>query len=617
MVVEELASAYVIQYVFPYWMSVYGLAAVGGFLGWLWSRLSGRTTMLARVPYFVRLSLVTLLVCVVEFAAVKAGDASVWGVATRLAVPLMAAPLIGGFYVGRIAAARSRDAAGHPNGALLAFIPLANLWPLFKPSRTRIAQPFGLMHGEEGAIFGLILLVLAGGAIWLEVVVRTAMPDIDNMMQMIEVVGARQQIHDDGLQKALEGKANVVKIPSEYSGDYDYDGVKAEQDVITFTLKARWPGQSADQRVQRKRRSEVCGDLGNAEYLKAGAVFRTVFLDSDGGQDATMTTLAKDCGSLPSIVPWWALPVSDLNWPTALTLEGKSSNERALHFLILPDSRIWLASLALMMLGGLGSAAFRSKGTLRRAPYFLGNCGLVLVATMSWALLIPTTVLVTNGHMGFMVALWALVQVACGAMLWRLSARRSREVHGHAKAAPLAFVPVANLWLLVAPPLGWKERGAVVRSSFSASKAVSVVVGVALLGGSYWIAEQIEEGTSRGLLQDGVPSDLWIRFVINKDGIETVLKGVAGAGSSAPRPGEPFTQSRIQAAGLHLYETWIANELNSRFSEKQLAQLTDYHCSVVDDVSLMNAGAILQHVYVARSGRRLGTIKVSKEVCGL
>ena len=38
---------------------------------------------------------------------------------------------------------------------------------------------------------------------------------------------------------------------------------------------------------------------------------------------------------------------------------------------------------------------------------------------------------------------------------------------------------------------------------------------------------------------------------------------------------------------------------------------------VVDDVSLMKAGAILHHAYVAPSGRTLGTIRVSKDICGL
>lgn len=58
---------------------------------------------------------------------------------------------------------------------------------------------------------------------------------------------------------------------------------------------------------------------------------------------------------------------------------------------------------------------------------------------------------------------------------------------------------------------------------------MSVLAGLAMLGGSYWATDEIEQGISHGLLQDGVPQDLWIRFVINKDGIESVLKGLAGA----------------------------------------------------------------------------------------
>lgn len=615
---EDFASAYVLQYVLSYWLSVYGLAVAGGLIGWLSSWLSGQTATLGRVPYFVRLCLATLIVCVVEIAAVKAGDASVWGVAARLAALLMAAPLIGGFYIGRIAAARSRDAAGHPNGAVLAFIPLANLWLLFKSSRTRGAEPFGLLHGEEGAIFGLILLVSAGGTVWLEVVERTAMPNVDNMMQMIEVVGTKQQIRDDGLQKALEGKARTIDKWSAYDGNYDYYDAKVEQNVITFTLRAHWSEGFADQRVLGKRRLDVCGNLGNAEYLKAGAVFRTVFLDSYGQEEATMTTSARDCGPLPSIVPWWAVPVSDLGWPVVLTLEGETASERALHFLILPDSRIVGVSLALVLLGGLAAALFPSRGTLGRVPYFVGNSVLVLVATGARALLIPTPVLVANGHMGFMAALWALVQVACGVALWRLAARRSRDVHGHAKAAPLAFVPVANFWLLVAPRLGGREPGKdVLGLDFSAGKALSILAGLAMLGGSYWATDEIGERTSRSLLQDGVPQELWIRFAINKDGIETVLKGLADAKNPEPKPDEAFTMSRMQAAGLHLYETWISNKASSQFSKWQIVQFEAYHCSVVDDVSLMKAGAVLEHEYVARSGRRLGLIKVSKEICGL
>lgn len=615
---EKFASEYVNQYPLPHWLSVYGLIVVGGLIGWVWSALSGRRATLGPVPFFVRLCLAILIVCVVEIVSIKGKETIAWNVATRLAILLASSSLICGVYIGRIAAARSQDAFGHLNGTPLVFIPIANLLLVFTASETRTTPRFGLMHGEEGAVFGLILLVLAGGAGWTWSIPRGDLSDVLDLMKAANVAYVQKVIREDGLEKALDGQAEVARKSPDYSSDYYYAAAEVEKDVITFTLKAREPGRFAGEDVLRGRRSKVCEDASSAELLKAGATFRTLFVDSGGHEEATVTTMARDCAFPPSLRPWWTKSPADLSWPTALTLEGETANERALHFLILPDSRIWGVSLGLMMLGGLGAAAFRSKRTLGRASYFLGNCVLVLVATVSWALLIPTTVLVTNGHMGFMAALWALVQVACGAVLWRLAAQRSREVHGHAKAAALAFVPVANVWLLVAPPLGWKEPTAgALRLAFSAGRIVSVLAGLALLGGACWVEHEIEQGISDGLLQDGVSAELWIQFAINKDGIEKVLENLANTKDPEPQPDEAFTQSGTRAVGLNLYETWISNKFSDRFAKRQRDQLKEYHCSAVGDVSLMKAGATLHHVYVARSGRKLGTITVSKEVCGL
>lgn len=294
-------------------------------------------------------------------------------------------------------------------------------------------------------------------------------------------------------------------------------------------------------------------------------------------------------------------------------------NDFALDFLVRNDHQLWSSSLYLGMVGGAVSALpSRPSGRMTRGAYFLGNCAILLVAALSKALLVPTHGAFEKGHLGAWLVLWGLVQVGCGFALWRLALARSRHALGHCGLAALAFIPLANLWLLVAPPRVGKEPGeAAVHTAFSAGTIASVTVGLALLGGAYWTAQEIEQGTSLGLLQAGVASDLWVRYAINKDGIETVLKGLAAARNPEPRPGEPFTLSRMQAAGVHLYETWVSNEAGSRFSRKQMAELKTYHCSVVDDVPLMNAGAILEHMYVARSGRGLGTIKVSKEICGL
>lgn len=620
---EELASAFLRQDGLAYWLIIYGLIVAGGLVGWIWSALGGRRARLGQAPFFVRLCLATLFLCVAQMASFKSPEAMAWMVTTRLAVLLTASSLIGGVYIGRIAAARSLDAFGNMNGTPLVFIPVVNLLlALMASEEARPAGRFGLMHGEEGAVFGVILLALAGGSLWVASIPSGDLEEVLVLMKAMNATATQKSIREDGLPKALEWPAELARRSPDYDDTYVYTAAEIDRETITFTLRAQKPGVPADEGVLRWRREKLCDDSVNAEFLKAGATYRTVFLDSDGREQATETTTAADCTFPPLLRPWWAAPPSEIRLPDTLGLDGATPKEKALSFLILPDSRIWLVSLALMMLGGLGSALVRSTGTVGRASYFLGNCLLAMVAVGSWVLLIPTPVAMVGERLAAMAGLWALVQVALGVVLWRLAARRSRDVHGHAWAAPLAFIPIANVWLLIAPApspsLGEKAPDAiVVRPVYSRRQAVSVLVGLMLLGGSYLAAVEIEEAISRALLGDEAPPELWVRLAINKEGIETVLKGLADARNPDPLPGEAFTLTRMRADGLDLYETWTVNEASGRFTLRQKAQFKDYHCSVENDVSLMKAGAVLYHAYVAPSGRTLGTIKVSKDICGL
>ena len=619
MVVEDFASAFLAQRGLSYWLIVYGLIVAGGLVGWMWSALTGRRARLGQAPFFVRLCLATLFLCVAEMASFKSPEAMAWMVETRLAAWLVASSLIGGVYIGRIAAARSLDAFGNMNGTPLVFIPVVNpLLALMASAEARPGRRFGLMHGEEGAIFGVILLVLAGGGLWLASIPSGDLSDVLALMEARNATETRKSIREEGLRKTLEWPVEAARRSPDYDDTYSYVATEIDRETITFTLRALKPGWAADASLLRERRETLCDDSVDAELLKAGATYRTVFLDSDGREQATETTTAGDCTFPPSLRPWWAAAPSEIRLPDALGLDGDTPREKALSFLILSDSRISLVGLALTLLGGLGAALVRSTGKVGRASYFLGNCLLVLAAVGSRALLIPTPVALVGERLAAMAALWALAQVALGVVLWRLAARRSRDVHGHAWAAPLAFIPLANLWLLIAPSPGVKAPdGIVIRPACSQRQAASVLAGLALLGGSYWVEGEIEQATSRALLRDEAPPELWIRLAINNDGIENVLKGLAGAKNPDPLPGEAFTLTQMRADGLHLYETWTVHEAGGRFSPRQQAQFKDYHCSIVDDVSLMKAGAILHHAYVAPSGRTLGTIRVSKDICGL
>ena len=268
MVVEDFASAFLAQRGLSYWLIVYGLIVAGGLVGWMWSALTGRRARLGQAPFFVRLCLATLFLCVAEMASFKSPEAMAWMVETRLAAWLVASSLIGGVYIGRIAAARSLDAFGNMNGTPLVFIPVVNLLlALMASAEARPGRRFGLMHGEEGAIFGVILLVLAGGGLWFASIPSGDLSDVLALLKARNATETRTSIRKEGLRKTLEWPVEAARRSPDYDDTYSYVATEIDRETITFTLRAQKPGVSADASVLRERRETLCDDSVDAELL--------------------------------------------------------------------------------------------------------------------------------------------------------------------------------------------------------------------------------------------------------------------------------------------------------------------------------------------------------------
>ncbi len=114
----------------------YGLLILGAIIAGIVNKSKDE---LARAPYFAYSALIYLLVSAVQIVWLQSLPAIIGGYLWVLMVVSMAASVIGGFFACKIAMARSRDAYGHGRMAALAFIPLANLWLLVKPSKTALS----------------------------------------------------------------------------------------------------------------------------------------------------------------------------------------------------------------------------------------------------------------------------------------------------------------------------------------------------------------------------------------------------------------------------------------------------------------------------------------------
>lgn len=611
---EGFATAYLIQSPADLWLGVYGLTCIGGLIG---SVMGFRVTSpLKRVPYFFWSSLFILGISLAQYWAVGGPEAIVAGHAWPLAAKLMLAPMVAGFVLGLLSAARSRDAFGHAKAAPLAVVPLANLWLLLAPSRTE-AEGGAPVGGRPQVVVVGLLLLAASAFLGSNLAHETALV-LGKTDGVPPTVSVQYLVNVEGLEGGVAFIANMAKPPYQLTDTLTLSSVEASGAEIrtTYTFKASAPLSEA---FWDAVKNQVCDNELMVPLIKAGATVREVYVDGEGRKAGELSVTRRDCHLSPEIGAWSRLAGLIGGWPKGMTLEY-----RAIGFSLLADRQIWIASLCFVLIGGLFSAIFTVRGAtakIGRAPYLLGNCALILVAAVSEALLIPTRGAVFGGYVAPMVALWVLVQAACGFALWHLAAARSRSAHGHGKAAPLAFIPLANLWLIVAPE---REEAEVVERSRPALALASVLAGLALLGVAHMATKQIEARTMWSLaINEDFPPELRLEYSLPRIGIEETIKAVT---SEPPVPdGDKLVpQLAHEARGTEIFRTFLVTPRVIEEMKRGNPMLATFFpdmarhevCEGRTFIPLLKAGATIVNSY-GDGTRELVAITLTARDCGL
>ena len=547
MAVEEFATTYLVQGPVDLWLSVCALVCVGGLIGGVAG--FAMTSRLRRRAFFFWSSLFILIVSFSQYWMLDGPEAIAANEAGPLALRLMLVPALVGFPLGLMAAARSRDAFGHPKAAPLAFVPLANLWLLLAPSR----PSRGKGGGVDVAVAGLFLLALAAllGSL-LPHQIALAFGRADGVPPSVSV---QHLVNAEGLEGGVAFIANRAKPPYRLSDTLTLSSVEAAGAEIatTYTFKAGGPLPKA---FWTAVKNQVCANELMLSLLKAGATVREIYVDDRGRKVGDLPVTRQDCHLKPEMGAWSRLAGLIGHWPKGMTLE-----DRAIGFSLDADRRIQTAGLCLVAIGGLLSALFTVRGgtaRLGRGGYFLGNCALILAAAASQALLIPTRSAVFGGHVGLMVALWATVQMACGFALWRLALMRSRSAYGHGKAAVLAFIPLVNVWLVVAPEREAREEaGVVVRSRRTAMPIAAGLAGLALLGLAYAAQGEIGMRTVVSLVvNEDFPPEMRVEHMLGRLGLEETLEAATEA-PPEPDGDKLVPQLAHSARGKELLRTFL------------------------------------------------------------
>ena len=293
----------------------------------------------------------------------------------------------------------------------------------------------------------------------------------------------------------------------------------------------------------------------------------------------------------------------------------------AIQLLSQSEGALTLIGLGLAIVGAIIAAIVtRSNVQIARAPYFayLALIGFVVSAVqIVWLQSIPAG---RGGYLWVLTEIWLAAAIAGGYFVCLLAMARSRDAYGHARMAFLAFIPIANLWLLVTRS----------KNEMSANRAptipllsggLGVLTGFCLLAATVGVNVYLKEQAR--MLEQKVQSEprsdqAVIDDMIRLEGLEKTLRAMA-AGAAAEMPiaiDEVTTLVRIEAAGTQLRRTYIVAISGGRVTEEHRAGSSKAICAWAPFQPILRAGGTIREVYVERKGREIGEVLVTRNDCG-
>ncbi len=282
----------------------------------------------------------------------------------------------------------------------------------------------------------------------------------------------------------------------------------------------------------------------------------------------------------------------------------------ALQYSELPEDQMNAISFGLVILGGLiGGLTYQSAAEIRRAHYF-ALLGLIFLSVS----------LVTFGGMAFIVQalvggfFWVVVgaemlaSVVAGFYFGRIAADRSRDAYGHGRMAVLAFIPLANFWLLLTPSK--------VQTSANRSPTIPLVTGgMGVLSGFVLLAAGVSvsayaqvEGTRR--VEEAAAAG-----VFNVAMLDRILITMAAEVQTPNVVDETTTLVRIEAQGSELRFVYTVDPPPDFLPVSMRMGLLQQNCSFEGLTGVIEAGAMIRHVFTRKDGSEIGIVEVTKAAC--
>ena len=255
---------------------------------------------ISRAPYFVYSALIYFALQAVQIIWFQVVAAMAGGYLWMLMMISLVSLIANGYFLCRIAMARSRDAYGHGRMAFLAFIPFANFWLLLTPSKKAIsanrAPAIPLLSGGLGVLTGFVLLA-AGMSVGVYIGVQSRMMETQTQIEPVsEHAWVDSMIRSNGLEDTLRLMAAEAQTPITVDEVTTIARIEADWTQLRRTYIVDLEGMVMTEEFRSRIVNNICAYPAFEPILRANGSFREVYVERDGHEVGAVMVTREECG---------------------------------------------------------------------------------------------------------------------------------------------------------------------------------------------------------------------------------------------------------------------------------------------------------------------------------
>lgn len=268
--------------------------------------------------------------------------------------------------------------------------------------------------------------------------------------------------------------------------------------------------------------------------------------------------------------------------------------------------------------GLLAWALHRGKLAMKRAPYFAYTSLFILLMALTQMVWLASQSAVAAGYLWILMIVDVATSVIFGYGLAVIAMARSRDVCGQAKMAFLAFIPLANLWLLFNKS---REEASVNRTVTpnwlnGGNGILSGFVFLLLAFMFIFIVQMEIDSATKASQTDPANQQVPIDQMLTERGLEFTLREMSTSVQTPMPVDETTIVLRVEALGSTLRYTYEIMIPLDFLPDAMRTGLIEQNCTLSEIRPLIDSGATLEHVYFRPDRTEIGRVYVNAEACG-